>query len=244
MKQLQAAPQRAAATPEPAVSPRPAALDQSPRMLAQRAAIDAAFGGTLQGAAFGSAGPPAASAVAQLKPQYALLAPQPAFAAKHLSANPSVELCSAMLVARKYRGWQNDGPAHTLIDSAVFPGAWQVPSISAGYKKTNELSVIQYQHIASDPAVVTAGSDWTVNSKLTARNPALGGNVTAVAPAQGHNGSANVPCSWSMAVNHLVGAEDKGITRTTVRWNAGTNEYTVKPDGSPAKVLPQATVHQ
>lgn len=224
--------QTAAAPPVAAQAP-PAALDHSPRMQAQRAAIDAAFG---------SAGAAPAPTVTQLKPKYALLAPLAGFTRKHLNANPSPELCSAMLVARKYRGWMSDAPAHTLIESAVFPGAWQVPAIGAGNKKTNPLTVIDRQCIASDPAVVTAGSDWTVNSKNSARNPAVGGNVVAVAPAQGHNGAANVPCSWSMAVNHLEGAEDKGITPTTVHWDAINSVYTVKAGTSAARTFAQATV--
>lgn len=230
----EAAPVTAAAAPAKAAPTWPSAIDHSPRMRAQRAAIDAAFG---------SSGETAAPAVAQLKPQYALLAPLPNFATKHLNANPSVELCSAMLVARKYRGWQSVAPAHTLIDSAKFPGAWQVPNIGAGNKTTKPLSVIERQYIASDPAVVTADTDWTVNSKNTVRNPSLSGNVAAVAQTLGHNGAANVPCSWSMAVNHLDGADDKGITPTTVHWNAGTGEYTVKAGTSAAKTFAEATVH-
>lgn len=211
----------------------PRALDHSPRMRAQGAAIAAAFGANV--------GAPA-PVVAQRKPQYARLVPQADFADKHLNANPSIELCSAMLVARKYRGWKGVASKHTIINGAVFPGAWRVPDAGAGYKTTQALKGIERQFIASDPAVVTAGTDWTVKSKNTVRSPAVSGNVVAIAPTMASNGAADMSCSWQMSVDHLAGAADSGETLTKVHWDGVNSQYRVQAGTDAVKTMAQATV--
>jgi hypothetical protein len=174
------------------------------------------------------------NSVVQMASKYAKLNKMADFSAKHLHVTANQYLCSAMLIARKYKGWKSSTDKHSLITSTTFPAAWKVPNnIKAGNVTTSALTSILYQFIASDPAVVKAGSKWTVKSKMTARNPKVGGNASALNPAENcSNGNANVRCEWQVDVNHLAGAVDNGLNPTTVEWNGATSKYKVAVNGS------------
>lgn len=178
----------------------------------------------------------------QLKPKYAKLNPQSNFSKKHLHSSASQSLAAAQLVARKYRGWQSSTSKHTVIPKGSFPGAWQVPAIGTGYKTSKPLTTVGYQYIASDPEEVTAGSEWTVNSKTTAKNPSVAGTVSALGSTESHsNGSGNVNCDYEMSVNHLAGAGDQGLNPTTVEWDGTDYKVTVSGNES---TFAKATVEQ
>ncbi len=177
----------------------------------------------------------------QLKTAYAKLTPQGGFSKKHLHAEASPELAAAQLVARKYRGWQSYTSTHTVIPKDKFPEAAKVQSIGVGNKSTNALKAITYQSIASDAKVKTAGSEWSLISKNTAKSPAVAGNVSELGAVEKHsNGSGKVDCEYEMSVNHLAG-DDKGLNPTTVAWD-GT-DYNVTINGA-TTTLSQATVEQ